>query len=366
MAGMSTRPRGMGRLFRRGDAGNWQFWIDGRRVRTPHSDKRAAEVWRRTYLAEAANGSRTVGAENATVADLLDLVERDYQRTSKASVAAMASRLKRLREELGSIRLLDLRDEAIEGYADERLRQGRKLKSGKTKPVAPSTVNRELEVLRRALHLGARHTPPLIARPPRVAMLDESRNVRTQTISHDAYKKVCAALPNAERWLCVLAYHMGWRLGRLREMTWEQVDFEGGVIYAPDHQRDGKQVGTAPIYGDMQAALLEAWRSASSVKAATVIHRPDGAAVVDIRKAWAKATRAAGCEGLRFHDLRACAVSNLIDAGVPQLDAMKISGHQTDSMIRRYRIVSPKQLRSIGQRVEAYLRGEGLEEGPTQ
>ncbi len=67
-----------------------------------------------------------------------------------------------------------------------------------------------------------------------------------------------------------------------------------------------------------------------------------------------------------FHDLRACAVSNLIDAEVPQLDAMKISGHQTDSMLRRYRIVSPKQLRSIGQKVEADLKGEGLREAPIQ
>ncbi len=49
--------------------------MDGRRVRTPYSDKRAAEVWRRTYLAETASGRRRVGAENATMADLLDLVE---------------------------------------------------------------------------------------------------------------------------------------------------------------------------------------------------------------------------------------------------------------------------------------------------
>ena len=165
--------------------------------------------------------------------------------------------------------------------------------------------------------------------------------MRTQTIDHLTYQSLCAALPDAERWLAVLGYHMGWRLGCLLELTWERVDFEDGVINAPDRQREGKQVGT-------------------------VIHRPDSAPVVDIRKAWARATRAASCAGLRFHDLRACAVSNLIDAGVPQLDAMKISGHQTDSMIRRYRIVSPKQLRSIGERVEAYRKGKDSGKHPIQ
>ncbi len=366
MAGMPTRPRGMGRLFRRGDTGNWQFWLDGRRVRTPYADKKAAEVWRRTYLAETASGKSRIGAENATVGDLLDLVERDYRRASKSSEATMLSRVSRLRERLGSIRLLDLRDEVFDGYVDDRLREGRRLQSGKTKPIAPATVNRELEVLRRALNLGARQTPPLIAHVPRIVTLDESNNVRTQTIDHPTYQRLCAALPDAERWLTVLGYHMGWRLGRLLELTWGRVDFEDGVIYAPDRQREGKQVGTAPIYGDMQTVLVEARRSADGVRAATVVHRPDGAPVVDIRKAWARATRAAGCAGVRFHDLRACPVSNLIDAGVPQLDAMKISGHQTDSMIGRYRIVSPKQLRSIGERVEAYLKGKNSREHPIQ
>ena len=116
----------------------------------------------------------------------------------------------------------------------------------------------ELEVMRRALNLGARQTPPLIAHVPRLVKLDESSNVRTQTIDHPTYQSLCAALPDAERWLTVLGYHMGWRIGRLLELTWERVDFEDGVIYAPDRQREGKQVGTAPIYGDMQTVLVEA------------------------------------------------------------------------------------------------------------
>ena len=76
------------------------------------------------------------------------------------------------------------------------------------------------------------------------------------------------------------------------------------------------------------------------------------------------ATRAAGCEGLPFYDLRARAVSNLIDAGVPQLDAMKISGRQTEGMIRRYRIVGPRRLRRIGEPVEEYLKGGVSDEDP--
>ena len=85
----------------------------------------------------------------------------------------------------------------------------------------------------------------------------------------------------------------------------------------------------------------------------------NGSAVVDIRKAWAAATKAVGPEGFRFHDLRACAVSNLIDFGVSPYDAMQISGHQTDSMLRRYDIVSTKRLRDIGRQMEQFLGKRG-------
>jgi hypothetical protein len=48
-------------------------------------------------------------------------------------------------------------------------------------------------------------------------------------------------------------------------------------------------------------------------------------------------------------------MSNLIDFGVSPYDAMQISGHQTDSMLRRYDIVSTKRLRDIGRQMEEHL-----------
>jgi hypothetical protein len=52
----------------------------------------------------------------------------------------------------------------------------------------------------------------------------------------------------------------------------------------------------------------------------------------------------AGLVGLLPHDFRRTAVRNLERAGVPRSVAMKLVGHKTEAMYRRYAIVSPRDL----------------------
>ena len=82
----------------------------------------------------------------------------------------------------------------------------------------------------------------------------------------------------------------------------------------------------------------------------------NGAPIASFRKAWKSACTFANVPGRLFHDLRRCAARNLLAAGVPQAVAMKITGHKTDSMFRRYAIVTVDQQREALKQAEAYRR----------
>jgi integrase len=104
-----------------------------------------------------------------------------------------------------------------------------------------------------------------------------------------------------------------------------------------------------------------------------VFHRA-GAPIKNFRGAWEKACIAAGFfRGVSapgssvvrkkatklFHDFRRTAVRNLERAGVPRSVAMKLTGHKTESVYRRYAIVSEADLTQGVKKLNALHGKEG-------
>lgn len=63
-----------------------------------------------------------------------------------------------------------------------------------------------------------------------------------------------------------------------------------------------------------------------------------------------------GISDIRFHDLRHCASTNLRRAGVDTATAMKIVGHKSEKMWKRYNAIEERDLTQAAQKVHKYLQ----------
>jgi integrase len=251
----------------------------------------------------------------------------------------------------GSKRAQGLTAAEVIAYTVERQQAG----------AANATVNLELAVLKRALKLGQQGEK--ISRVVHINLLQVD-NTRTGFFERPQYEAVKRQLPAALQPVVAVAYLTGWRVkSELLPMRWSQVDFKAGVLTLDPGTTKNKDGRSFPMIPELRA-VLEAQRAATNALQKTsntiipyVFHR-GGHPIKDFMKAWRKACRAAGCPGRIPHDFRRTAVRNLERAGVPRSTAMKMVGHKTEAIYRRYAIVDAAMLAEAGAKLAAYAASQ--------
>ena len=89
-----------------------------------------------------------------------------------------------------------------------------------------------------------------------------------------------------------------------------------------------------------------------------------GKRLQDFKKAWKTACVKAGCPGMLRHDFRRTAVRNMVNLGVPERVAMKVSGHRSRTEFDRYHIVSPGDLQEVARKLTGPLLGTMPQNSP--
>jgi integrase len=388
--------RGDGRVFQRRGTPYW--WIayyhhgkeqrevachvrTGKKIEATEKGHHEAGRFLKRRLGEIAaeqHGGRAFIApkrERITVGGLLDSLERDYKLRDKWS-RKVASNIKPVRQHFGSWRAIEVTANAVAAYILELREQA----------YTNATVNRRTQLLGQAFKLALRNKQ--VSEVPFIPRLSEVGNVRQGFFENAEH--VIAQLPEYLRDFARFAFITGWRKGSIQSLRWADVGDD--VIHLRAENSKTRKPETMPLEGDL-CEIIERRRSAAllqdkdgSARFAEYVFHQDGEPIGDFRKAWASACCAAGvgamvcpechggvdeklhcaqCEknwkreelsyvGRIFHDFRRTAVRDMIAAGCPQVVAMKITGHRTDAMFRRYAIVNEDQKREALARTQEY------------
>lgn len=335
---MARKSDGSGSIYKRGTTWWVKVRVDGRPVyQSSESTKKADAIkLRDQLLAKRARGEITGGSpDRVLIGELLDdLLKSDVKATTKYIYEKVIE--KNIRPYFGNTRAQRLTTDMLEAYRKTRNGAGAK----------DSTVNRELAVLRSAFYKGKRRTPPKVTQIPYFPVVTEN-NIRRGFLTDEQYEGLLAELPPELKPLLATAYVTGMRRSELLSIQWPQVDFEAGFIVLQTGETKNNDGRGAPILeGDMRDLLLKAKNEHDqSWPQCPWVFARNGEKIRTFRSAWQAACKRAGVPDLHLHDLRRTAVRNMRRAGIPQVVRMKISGHRTDSMERRYNIVDADDLR---------------------
>lgn len=334
---MPKKTDGSGTIYLRGRTWWVKIRVDGRPVYESSKSPKKSEAikLRDKLLAKKHRGEISGGTpDRVLIAELLDdLIKSDVKESTRYIHGKVVE--KNIRPFFGKVKAQRLSTDLMEKYRAKRTAAG----------ALDSTVNRELSVLRSALYKGKRRTPPKVNNIPYFPLLKED-NIRRGFLSDEQYASLLEALPDELKAIFVTGFNTGVRLGEILAISWPQVDFDSGFIVLQTGETKNGDGRAIPILdGDMQALLSAAKRERDACwpHCSSVFSRA-GEPIKDFRVSWRKACVAAGVPELNFHDLRRTAVRNMRRAGIPQVIRMKISGHKTDSMERRYNIVDAEDL----------------------
>ena len=294
--------------------------------------------------------------------EVRDDLKRFYETHRTRDLDEAEARLKHLDAFFSGRRLATITQDIVTTYAAQRQATKKNGDGDELPGAANGTINRELSTLSKMLRLAYEHGK--LQRLPVVKKLRES-DPRAGFVTREQFSAIRRHLPEELRVAVTVAYTSGWRKREVLDMKRHQYNTHDGTLRldpGATKNRDGRVVRVTAELKALLDAQVEAVRELEK-KSARVIpwvfpHLEGahvGERVADPRKAWEAACRAAGVPGVLLHDLRRSAVRNMEQAGVPRSVAMKLTGHKTEAVYRRYAIVSQADLEEAARRLSVQL-----------
>ena len=312
---------------RKGPGGKrvWQAHIRRRgysaQVKT-FDTKAEAEAWAVTIESEIARGvfvSRTE-AESTTMREALDRYQREIV-PGKKNADREGRRVRGLQARtLARRSMASIQGKDIAAFMQQRQAEG----------AGPNTVRLDLALLSHLFNVARTEwgmaslaNPVEMVRKPRLPAGRDRRLV------DDELPRLLAA---AHAYggeigpLITWAIETAMRRGEIAAMRWDHLDRKARVLLIPE-----TKTGTPRRVPLSTAALGVLDGLPRRLDGKVWGMRPDS-----ISQAFERVCKAAGIEGLTFHDLRHEATSRLFEKGLGLMEVASITGHKTMQMLKRY------------------------------
>ncbi len=332
----------LGSIYSRKGVWYARFMVNGKEYRESSRSTDEDVAW--AFLEKRRNEvieGKVVGprVEQTTFKDLVALIEQDYAANGRKSARSMRCRVKRLRQSFGTTRPVDITYAMLTKYVTKR----------QTDKAKPATIRYELGILGRAYNLaikaGMLTTKPLL---PTIRV----SNARQGFVTEEEFGRLLTYLPVDLGPAVAFMYTTGWRVGEVRNLKWNAVNFTEGVVRIEGDATKNEEARTFPFAAheklrgllEAQQALVKDMQRVLGAVIPWVFPRANGAQLYMFRRSWNRACKLAGIPGRVPHDLRRSAVRNLERAGISRSVAMKLTGHRTEAIYKRYAIVSEADL----------------------
>jgi integrase len=360
-------------LYKRGKTWHTDFTVNGERFRQSleTTDWREAQSQEKELIARASQGKLAPASQQFSKLNMTEALERYLAdraaRVQPRSKRSESDHAKPLREYFGSLPIRRIDVDSILAYVAQRTAKG----------LSNVTVNMEIGIFRRVLkrakrwHLFADEVPRLPERRDIGRALQPDEKLRLLKVAQNKPEWETAYLAS------VLALNTTMRGCEVKQLRWRDVDLmDHSLVIRRSKTRAGERV--IPLNTSAYNAVMRLRERAHSCFGADIqpdwyvfpssegYSKPDPTKPMSgWRSAWRSLTRAITCPacgalqnpaaicrneecgadiskvksstaGLRFHDLRHHAITQLAESQASDRTVMSIAGHVSQAMLAHY------------------------------
>ncbi|HRB82150.1 MAG TPA: site-specific integrase [Nitrospira sp.] len=215
------------------------------------------------------------------------------------------------------------------------------------------TINHDHIALKHCLNVAIRRGL-LQSNPASKIPLPNPHNERDRVLTDEEWGRLYRAAKAHLRPVLLTAYQLGQRFSEIVGLTWDRVDVKRGFITLRSLDTKTKTARQVPMTPDVKMTLQRIGKTRSLATRHVFTYK--GRPLQRVSRSFKTALAEAGITDFRFHDLRHCASTNLRRAGVDTATAMKIVGHKSEKMWKRYNAIEERDLTQAAQKVHRYLQ----------